>query len=903
MVDDFEKNEIKVPFPEKIPGYRILRPLGQGGMASVYLAIEEKFEREVALKIMSSTLATDMDFVERFLREARIVANLVHPNIVTVHDVGVYEGISYLGMEYIPGTDLKSQRLELNLLQSLSVIKDVASALNFAASKGVVHRDVKPENIMLHGRDGHAVLMDFGIARAADSSSNTVTRTGMVIGTPQYMSPEQAKGLKVDSRGDLYSLGVVFFQLLTGKVPYTADSAVAIGIKHITEPVPLLPESVSLFQPIINCLLAKHPEQRFENAEQLIKAIESIDLKTIEGIEINRQVSSQRSNLPLVDTQVDTIVSHSGFDAKRSIELSELPTKVTPKPHTQPEEVNQDTQGNSIGNATGQTAFINKNDDLTPTEIFEKIPDEFNIYDKQINRKKDWNIFKLVFVISIIVVGWYFYIYYLNDKEKIDISTSIKNISGIGAKENNKLNNESDLIKQVTTEKTKNYETIDKGSSFSLPQPYSAEQKKTGIKIESNKDNNLIAEFENSIKQLESGDFETSISFIEKIHNAEAEDNTLQIASEFKIKAKKILQKLAADKILHQDFSEADTMIITSELLYGSIDLPENLHVFSQQWNRYQEILHLLDKAEIQLGKKYLSKPIGNNALETYRTVLAIDENNEDAIAGILNIQAQYINLTQNYLDKDDLKNAKESLSLAIKVARKNNTINQLESLILSKETEKDNINNLMTKAFELKSKGKIWQPIGESSADIFQQILFLNSDYTPAKKELELALNQAESEIDKLLESGSMNQASLLIEQLSNNFSNKQQINNLQNRYSKIKFETLEKTKPKLTKLLVSGMSFDSFDAVKSVNTADRTIYIGLEYKNFSTSTTVLQAVLFDGAKTTQIAQAAVIINGSEGKSFFQIERPVDGYPPGSYTIDLVLNDNILKTKQFVVE
>lgn len=149
-----------------LPGYKILRTLGKGGMATVYLAEQEIFEREVALKVMSKSLAEDPSFGQRFMREAKIVSQLVHPNIVTVHDVGVHEGYYYLSMQVIDGLDLKQSRRSLSLRQKVTAIRDIAKALDYAGSKGYVHRDIKPENILFHTSDGRAVLTDFGIARA-----------------------------------------------------------------------------------------------------------------------------------------------------------------------------------------------------------------------------------------------------------------------------------------------------------------------------------------------------------------------------------------------------------------------------------------------------------------------------------------------------------------------------------------------------------------------------------------------------------------------------------------------------------------------------------------------------------------------------------------------------------------
>ncbi|MCR6649989.1 MAG: serine/threonine protein kinase [Cellvibrionaceae bacterium] len=265
----------------EIPGYRTVRVLGKGGMATVYLAVQQIFERQVALKVMSTSLAEDPSFGQRFLREARIVSQLVHPNIITVYDVGVHNNAYYLSMEYIDGPDLKQARDQLTLTQKIQIILDIAKALDFAGRKGYVHRDIKPENILLRRDSYSAVLMDFGIARAAEADLS-VTQTGMALGTPHYMSPEQAKGQLVDNRSDLYSLGVVLYYLLTGSVPYHADSAVAIGIKHLTEPVPSLPPHLQTLQSFIDRLMAKRPEDRYQGAAELISALQGVDTAALE---------------------------------------------------------------------------------------------------------------------------------------------------------------------------------------------------------------------------------------------------------------------------------------------------------------------------------------------------------------------------------------------------------------------------------------------------------------------------------------------------------------------------------------------------------------------------------------------------------------------------------------------
>lgn len=273
---------MRAPSPE-IPGYSIISELGSGGMATVYLAIQENFGRKVALKVMSPALAADNTYGERFMREARIAARFSHPNIIAVYDVGVHGNHYYIAMEYHAGGDLKSRiKKRMTPRMAMVILRQMAAALDYAHTKGYIHRDVKPDNILFRD-DGSAVLTDFGIARPAAGGNTQMTQAGMVVGTPKYMSPEQARGKELDARSDIYSLGIVFYEMLTGKVPFEGEDSIAIGIQHVKEPVPPLPDKLKALQPIIDRLLAKQADSRYSRGKELAADLDRLRLGVLKN--------------------------------------------------------------------------------------------------------------------------------------------------------------------------------------------------------------------------------------------------------------------------------------------------------------------------------------------------------------------------------------------------------------------------------------------------------------------------------------------------------------------------------------------------------------------------------------------------------------------------------------------
>jgi len=263
----------------QIPGYEILRPLGSGGMSTVYLALQRSLERKVAVKVLRRGADPGSDDARqserRFLLEGRMMAKLPHRNIAAVYDILSSQTIAYIAMEYLGGGALTDRmRAGIDLADAVSVIAQIAGALEFAHRHGVVHRDLKPANIMFRDT-GTPVLTDFGIARYQDGSGMRLTQTGMLVGTPTYMSPEQINGVAVDGRADQYSLGILFYELLTGAPPFRGDTPIAVLMAHLTRPPAPLPQEFRSFQDVFDRMLAKDRDARYPNLLEFAEDLKS----------------------------------------------------------------------------------------------------------------------------------------------------------------------------------------------------------------------------------------------------------------------------------------------------------------------------------------------------------------------------------------------------------------------------------------------------------------------------------------------------------------------------------------------------------------------------------------------------------------------------------------------------
>lgn len=851
-------------------------------MATVYLAIQESFEREVALKIMSPELAEEQDFSERFLREARIVSKLVHPNIVTVHDVGIENGHHYLSMQYIEGKDLKEMLPEMSAEQIFRTLREVAMALNYAGGKGYVHRDVKPENIMLGSEDGRAILMDFGIARAS-RPDNSMTRTGTALGTPHYMSPEQARGSEVDGRSDLYSLGVLLYYMLIGKVPFEADSPVAVGIKHLTEPIPTLPAPLACYQPLINKLMAKKPEQRYQTGKDFCDALDRVPTEPL-------QQWHQRKEFKFHSEGHDTPVRNTG-GTELDIDGS---SKTWP------------VRSNSNRAAREPSAS-----DPEPEESLH-IPRE-DLAGRMVDGKSRSRLPWLLLLLAIAAGGAYYFFpsqaqdYWRQGLALIDqwrgqsvpaatpavVQNTPVDQPVTQAQEQESAAKPAPVTEPVSVPQGKGEAavgqtpgtTVAPSSESNPPAAQQSDNSKVlddlrqqiatlAVQVkEQPQQRGALIDLYRQVLEIDPKDTEATEGLETQKANAIAE-------------VKSLIDDRQLDKV--------QPLMITVLSWFPDLEQEDDWSQLQQSLDGALKVQSLLKQAKEYVNAGHLLSPADGNAVASYRAVLALESDNATAKKGLADIAERYRQMALKQQKQQAFEKALALVSHGLTTAPENTGLKQLQARLKRQLYRQKKIRRLLAEAGTFVSQGKLFAK-SASAAQRYLAVLAIDSNNAAAAKGLHQLLTARYHQVEENLDKRHFKLATSEVEEAL-------AVVPKDERLLALSLE-IESSKPAIDSVRLSGSDTQSThrSQAKSV-TADRTLYIAFHYKNLTNANTVFQAQLFDGSRSLQIANVPVVVTGSEGSAKFQINRPVEGFTEGGYHIDILLAGQRIYTQAFTI-
>lgn len=612
----------------EIPGYKIIRTLGVGGQATVYLAIQQGFDREVALKVMSPALAADPTFGERFIREAKIVAKLSHKSIVTVYDVGESGNFYYLAMEYLQGGDLKT-RIEngIKTRDCLSIIGKLGRALHFAHEKGYIHRDVKSENILFDS-DGEPLLTDFGIAKASNSSTQ-MTQTGKLIGTPEYMSPEQCRGKTVDGRSDLYSLGIILYETLTRQVPYTGEDSVAVCIKHVTKPLPQLPARLKHIQWLLDSLLDKDPSKRFQNGLELAQAVENFE-KTGQ----HRRMTTGSTRVIRKTKTKPTATSNADHDDDELMVPLDEP-EAFDEIHTEARyQITEPKQGSAVGKIVTILLLLV----IGAAGFFTK--------DKWFPQAEQW--------VSVNILG---------ETTATPQTTQGNNPTSPAASSNNQGAQQSSANGQPAQPSTA--DLLQEADALVQFVPQKIEDIKKALK--------LVA----TVKTLEPDNKNAQLIYQNILSTSLAEATTLAEKNHYQ-KANEWISLVEFEAAEHALLDATRNNIAQMKAVYDS-----------QEANRKQkqgDVERWLSAGQEALAANRLSSPQNDNAVSLFQRVLKVEPQNQAAIDGLKQVEQEYVKLINKAVADRTYSRAKAFLARLNSLSDDQNKKNQLRALIAEGE-------------------------------------------------------------------------------------------------------------------------------------------------------------------------------------------------------------------------
>ncbi|MFV1984490.1 MAG: protein kinase [Thiohalomonadales bacterium] len=854
-----------------IPGYKIIDILGRGGMAIVYKAIQESVGRTVAIKVLAPN-HSDETFTDRFLREAQIISNLTHPNIITVFDAGVVKSYHYMSMEYITGKTLRDARDDLSRKQKVDILKQIALALNYAGNKGYVHRDIKPENIMLH-EDGRAVLMDFGIARG-DDTSNGLTLTGKAIGTPYYMSPEQTKGVKVDPRSDIYSLGVVLFQALTGYVPYDGNSFVDVGIKHLSKPIPTLPNGLESFQAIINKAMSKDPAHRYQSGAELVEALNNVSLSRLDSIDAKAVVISKKP---------------TNYDAATLVEPKlQQPLKTLNKNKSR---LKENTKSGL--NVRSKTHYLRNS---TSQEIKITSTDEFKAL------KKRSRLLYLILITSLAVAVYYnkktlepYWIKYalpvlheyLPDELKLKIGLDKITLDAENIQKNEELINKKQKIVIV-----KAPETLFDLKSFTNIEQDNASEDSDSSKIISDSELQVLKENLNEQPQ----NANELILYYKQLLNNDINNS----------KAHKGITELRVWFLKQLKESLKNNDIVRGKLLLGI--LKENFPKIINKTQYQQMENHFLQKesmvTHLRLAEEYIDKeqfiePVSSNALEELDAVLAFDPNNVKAKKLKRKMLDIYVGQVKNQQAAKHYKSAILYTESGLKISKNDAFLKSANKNLQHLLTSQKQVDGYLILAKKQMEKGNYVTPDNNNAFKIYRSVFELDSN----NKEALAALEQIELKLVKqavqAIKSNNISNAKLILQLLEQYYPGSKHLKKTQTSLA----EAIDSKDPAVTKIVFSDFLLSSMDKMEDIRIqSGNVIYFGFKFRNFSKNSNYLQVKLLDHTAITNLKQKTIKIDGTKGEQIFSIEIPGAGLNPGNYYIELKHGKKSLIKKSFQI-
>lgn len=871
------------PFNIKIPGYQIKRLLGKGGMASVYLAVQESFGRDVAIKVLSPDMAQDKEFSQRFLREAQIVSRLQHPNIVTVYDVGIHDGYHYLSMEYIPGRELREAKYDLPKREVIRIIREVARALDYAHKQGYIHRDVKPENIMLHDNGERVVLMDFGIARMTQVS-NTVTKTGKVIGTPHYMSPEQTKGLKVDHRSDIYSLGVVLFQMLAGRLPYDADTAVAVGIKHITDPIPTMPPGLEMFQPIINTCMSKNPAHRYQSAAELIAALDNLNMNAIAVLDA-RASAKQAKNRVIHDPQAATTAGDAILD--------------------------EDTR---LG-TTGTPIIASREPQFTIPPLVH--PDRKKYQDRQTGQQqKPRSRFRL-FLLLMLLAGsvWAYFnqamvLTFWDDKvqpQLIPWLVKYELITKPGtlqppevASAETPATREQAITTPPAPQQTMSAQTGSTASEQQVataapstdPEPPAMEQVEDQAATSPSSATDKLQQLKAGLQQQPANALELASYYKQALENNPGDLAARNGVSELQEWYHHEIRAALEDK----DLGRARLLVTQLQQSFPAVAERPRFHRMITRLAQAETIQLHLDNAADYLAQQVLTEPQGANALAEYKIVLALAPQHPEALKGIRKIRDLAYRKASYHHERGELKQSLAFVNAGLLAAADDKQLLALKAKIGDRVERLDRHDRLNQQAEALFRSGNLVVPAGNNAFDKYSEVLKENPNNLVARAGLRKIEKHLVEYASIYLEENDLEKAEGILKSAKEKFGLTPIIEEVQYKLDK----AIEAASPKVTQI--------SFSASKPASLAEMTsqplklnkvLYVGFVYKNFK-PLTQLQAELYDSGGRVLVTSKKLSINDKQGQHIFYMTLPTTQLANGSYKLELILGASKLLVGTF---